>query len=105
VVHLRRRVVALVVYAHGARVVEHARGFIAQLGLAEELLHIAQAVAPAVIAFTGDGALAGLLIGFFEKERAASVAAPASTSGAVSFAAGLGGLAAWTRRASLAGGV
>ena len=65
---LRSFVAPLEVDAQLTGTVEHLGGFVAEFGVVEKLLHIAQAVAPAVVAVASEDIGVGLFFGIIEEE-------------------------------------
>jgi hypothetical protein len=84
-IDLRGRIVAFVIDAHRAGIVEHLGGFVAQLGLVQKLLHIAQAIRPAVVAFAGEGTVIRDFCALVEEEGSAFIATTSAASSRVTF--------------------
>jgi hypothetical protein len=82
-IDLRSCIVAFVVDAHRAGIVEHLGGFVAQLGLVQKLLHITQTIRPAVVAFASEGAVIRDFCALVEEEGSAFIATTSAASSRV----------------------
>jgi hypothetical protein len=84
-IDLRSCIIALVVDAHRTGIIEHLGSFVAEFGLVQKLLHIAQTIRPTVIAFSSEGSVIRDFGALVEEEDSTFIAATSAASSIVAF--------------------